>query len=233
MMPEQAFVDELVDSFAQRYENAPALRESISLFTIEAHGVRKRFGESLPLRCLDLGCGPGIISRALAELGFEVIGIDPSERMIGAARHLSNRRANGCASANFIKADVAEFISIAPGPFSLIISSNVLQYQMDPLEVVKRAALHLQPGGTLAFSIPNRDSVLRVTEPWFQAFLPASLRNRKFWANELGPSDYIATLVDFDLSLERVKTFGLSAPAESVLASHWLQTMALLVFRRL
>ena len=35
---------------------------------------------------LDVGCGGGILSQALGELGAEVIGIDASERTIGVAK---------------------------------------------------------------------------------------------------------------------------------------------------
>src|SRR5258705_4375668 len=88
----QAFLDGLVDSFTQRYENDPIFRQSISLFTREARTVRDRFGKSASLRCLDLGCGPGIITCEVADVGFDVVGIERSERMIGAACHLSARR---------------------------------------------------------------------------------------------------------------------------------------------
>jgi SAM-dependent methyltransferase len=235
---EQIFLDELVDSFVARYENEPTFRRGLSLFLFEAREVRERLGGSGPLRCLDLGCGPGIVSAAVADLGFDVVGVDASERMIGAARHLSCRRPNGHGRTEFVRADLLDYVSAAaPGSFAFVISSDVLQYRADPIRIAERVATCLASGGTFALSIPNRNSVLRIAEPWVQGILPAKARNRKFWANELAQKDYLAALVDFDLTLERMKTFGLPsvlAPvADTVLANRRLETMTLLVFRRL
>ncbi|MFZ2376333.1 MAG: methyltransferase domain-containing protein, partial [Methanothrix sp.] len=41
---------------------------------------------STPLRILDVGTGPGILSNLLSELGHEVTGIDASEGMLKRAR---------------------------------------------------------------------------------------------------------------------------------------------------
>jgi SAM-dependent methyltransferase len=40
------------------------------------------------MRVLDLGCGPGVISRKIARAGADVIGVDPCERFVAAARRL-------------------------------------------------------------------------------------------------------------------------------------------------
>ena len=56
---------------------------------IAAHfgiGVRDR-ARFAGLRVLDIGCGGGVLSEALARLGAEVTGIDVAERNIRVARH--------------------------------------------------------------------------------------------------------------------------------------------------
>ena len=53
---------------------------------------RDRFLELVPAPArltLDIGCGEGRLSRDLAALGHNVVGIDPSAKMIAAARELS------------------------------------------------------------------------------------------------------------------------------------------------
>ena len=47
-------------------------------------------------RVLDLGCGPGFLAISFAKLGCEVIGIDPDEAMLEAARELADRQGAAC-----------------------------------------------------------------------------------------------------------------------------------------
>jgi SAM-dependent methyltransferase len=64
---------------------------------------RDRFFEIVPAPgrlTLDIGCGEGRLSRDLAERGHDVIGIDPSPKVIAAARELSPEL-------EFVEADAA------------------------------------------------------------------------------------------------------------------------------
>ena len=53
---------------------------------------RKGIDALAGLRILDIGCGGGLLSEPLARLGAEVVGADPSETNIAAARlHASDQ----------------------------------------------------------------------------------------------------------------------------------------------
>ncbi|MDD9369615.1 MAG: methyltransferase domain-containing protein [Acidimicrobiales bacterium] len=74
------------------------------------------------MRVLDVGCGPGRHARALAERGFEVVGVDISQRFVDLAAR------DAPAGATFMRADArslsftAEFdvaISLCQGAFGL------------------------------------------------------------------------------------------------------------------
>jgi 2-polyprenyl-3-methyl-5-hydroxy-6-metoxy-1,4-benzoquinol methylase len=231
-----AFFDAWADTFARTYATHPALRERIALFAREARAVVDAFEGTGPLRCLDLGCGPGMIAGELAELGFEVVGVERSATMILAARRLITRRGTARERIRFVRADLTDFLASSRETFSLVVSSSVLEYLEDPIEVVRLVAPRLHPGGTFAFSIPNRDSILRVVEPWIERMRPARPRCRSFWGNTLRTADYAAAAGDLGLQFERVETFGLprlSIPAlEHVLRNRWFQTMSLLILRR-
>jgi 2-polyprenyl-3-methyl-5-hydroxy-6-metoxy-1,4-benzoquinol methylase len=233
---QDAFFDELAESFAQRYLSHRAFRDRKALFVEEARIVHARSADGKPLHCLDLGCGPGIIAGAISDVGFKVTAIDRSEKMVKVAERLAARRTLSRGRIEFARADVTEFVSATRERFSLVISSSVFEYLSNPLEVIELAASHLDPGGTLAFSIPNFDSVLRSIEPWIQGVLPDSSRYRKFWGNELNATDYIAAAFDMGLSLEKARTFGLPTLSNvafgSLLANGLFETMTLLVFRR-
>jgi len=98
-------------------------------------------------RVLDVGCGPGRHSHALAELGMEVVGVDISQRFVDIAT------ANAPTGATFVRGDAralpydAEFdaaISLCQGGFGLVADADG-----SVLEGIARA---LRPGGRAAFS---------------------------------------------------------------------------------
>ncbi len=101
---------------------------------------------------IDLGCGSGITAQALLEAGFEVLGIDASEEMLGLARARApgGRFVRGLA--NDVELERAEAITAI---------GEVLGYgahQLTPL--FARAHAALLPGGLLLFDLacPGRGS---------------------------------------------------------------------------
>lgn len=74
------FFGEMADFFDWRTQTE-SFRERESRFLEVAHLVLERSTTDRPL-CLDLRCGPGAISLALARLGFDTIGVDSSAAMV-------------------------------------------------------------------------------------------------------------------------------------------------------
>ena len=77
------------------------------------------------LKCLDIGCGGGLLSERLARLGASVTGIDVTKSSIETARiHAFNSGLN----INYINTDVSAFIKQDPRKnFDLIIASEVVE----------------------------------------------------------------------------------------------------------
>ena len=105
-----------------------------------------------PRVVVDLGCGPGPLTAALAERwpGAEVRGIDSSAEMIEAAqalRHSAGERLS------FALGDVREWKP--DGPVDVIVSNAVLQWVPGHLDVLARWAGFLPRGGWLAFQVPG------------------------------------------------------------------------------
>jgi trans-aconitate 2-methyltransferase len=111
-----------------------------------------RIGAEDPGTVVDLGCGPGTLTAALAGRwpAAEVRGIDSSPEMIEAARALP---AAAESRLGFAIGDVRDF---APdGGVDVIVSNAVLQWVPDHMPVVSRWAGFLRPGGWLAFQVPG------------------------------------------------------------------------------
>src|SRR5262249_38819631 len=58
--------------------------------------VARWLGVSPGDRSLDLGCGPGFLAVSFAELGCEVLGMDPDVAMLAAARKIASQRGVAC-----------------------------------------------------------------------------------------------------------------------------------------
>jgi SAM-dependent methyltransferase len=116
-------------------------------------------------RVLDVGCGPGRHSLALAERGIEVVGIDISERFVELARAAADSA--GLDAATFVRLDArslpfdAEFdaaISLCQGAFGLVGTDGSGTEgpgagPVDPDGVVLAGmARALRPGGSVALS---------------------------------------------------------------------------------
>jgi 2-polyprenyl-3-methyl-5-hydroxy-6-metoxy-1,4-benzoquinol methylase len=94
-------------------------------------------------RALDVGCGDGRLTRAIAARGLTVLGVDVSPAMIGLAR----RRAGADPRLAFRVADVLTD-AVPCGGFDLVVSVATVHHM--PLDaVVPRLVAALAPGGTL------------------------------------------------------------------------------------
>ena len=111
-------------------------------------------------RILDVGCGPGRHAHALGRRGFEVVGVDISERFVALAREATPAGA----AVTFQRADArvlafdGEFdavISLCQGAFGLSAGGPVGSESLllDPdRAVLEGMARALRPGGRLALS---------------------------------------------------------------------------------
>lgn len=98
-------------------------------------------------RILDIGCGPGAMSLAMARLGHEVVGIDFSSNMVELARR--NAAAEGL-EARFMVAD-AGAPPFPAGSFDAVIHRNVMWNMTDPDAALAGWGRVLADGGLLMY----------------------------------------------------------------------------------
>lgn len=104
------------------------------------------------LRCLDVGCGGGLIAEPLARLGGTVTAIDPATENIAAARH----HADSSGLAIDYQAITAEQLVESGQTFNLVTCLEVIEHVPDPRAFVATLAELVEPGGLLVLSTLNR-----------------------------------------------------------------------------
>jgi ubiquinone/menaquinone biosynthesis C-methylase UbiE len=109
---------------------------------------------------LDAGCGTGTLSRALAERGCRVLGVDAAVAMLEKAKNLGKDKAVS-ALLQFEQVDNLVLLPFIDNSFDGVLCSSVLEYLADPDECLAEFARVLRPGGILIVSVPNRDSLTR------------------------------------------------------------------------
>ncbi len=116
------------------------------------------------LKVLDVGCGPGIVSMQLADLGHDVTSVDFSERMLEFAR--KNAADNGL-SIDFRHGD-AMSLDFDDSSFDAVVSGYMLWTVPDPEKVLSEWSRVLKPGHVLAYTDGD----------WFHDELSTPFRNR-------------------------------------------------------
>jgi SAM-dependent methyltransferase len=105
---------------------------------------------------LDVGCGHGLSSRALASMGVDVVGSDLSESAyLCAAQHA---RVPQKGTQDFVRADVLNF-PFAPQAFDVVICLGMAHHTPDPKRAVLNAARCVAPGGRFLLYIYERGAV--------------------------------------------------------------------------
>ncbi len=110
-----------------------------------------------PARVLEIGCGKGDLARAIADVGYEVVAIDPN------------------APIGRIFQQVTIEALDDPGPFDAVLSSLALHHVHD-LGVVLDKCLDLLPAGPLIVVEYAHERVDDATAHWYMANLPQGPR---------------------------------------------------------
>lgn len=109
---------------------------------------------------LDLGCGTGQHAFQLARLGYSVVGVDRSERMLSRARERCSLLPDE-PRPRFDRGDVREFRD--GQRYDAVISLfHVMSYQVsdeDATRACATAAAHLSAGGTFVFDLWHRPAL--------------------------------------------------------------------------
>lgn len=102
---------------------------------------------------VDVGCGGGILSEALALKGGQVTGIDVASRTLAIARlHLHESGLD----VDYREVTVEDLARESPAAFDIVTCMEMLEHVPDPASIVRSVHELLKPGGHAFFSTLNR-----------------------------------------------------------------------------
>ena len=106
-------------------------------------------------RVLDVGCGGGILSDAMARRGANVLGIDLASKPLKVAQLHAVEA--GTASVDYREVAAEVLAEEMPAHFDVLTCMEMLEHVPDPSSIVRAGAALVKPGGWLFFSTINRN----------------------------------------------------------------------------
>ncbi len=104
-------------------------------------------------RIVDVGCGGGILSEALAKLGGDVVGIDLSQDLIEIADLHS---LESQLEIDYQKTSAESLAKNSPETFDCVTCMEMLEHVPNPASIVDACSRLVKPGGMVFFSTLNR-----------------------------------------------------------------------------
>ena len=103
---------------------------------------------------LDVGCGGGILTEAMAGKGAQVLGIDLAEKSLKVA---NLHKLESQAKVDYECISAEDLAAREPASFDVVTCMEMLEHVPDPASVVRACATLVKPGGHVFFSTLNRN----------------------------------------------------------------------------
>jgi 2-polyprenyl-6-hydroxyphenyl methylase / 3-demethylubiquinone-9 3-methyltransferase len=147
-------------------------------------------------RVVDIGCGGGILSEAMAAAGAKVTGIDMADAPLAVARL---HQAGSGTDVEYLLTDAETLAAERPGEYDIVTCLELLEHVPRPSKVVAACSALVRRGGDVYFSTINRNPksfmLAIVGAEYLMRLLPAGTHEyRKFirpselesWARHAG-----------------------------------------------
>ncbi|WP_019570034.1 bifunctional 2-polyprenyl-6-hydroxyphenol methylase/3-demethylubiquinol 3-O-methyltransferase UbiG [Thioalkalivibrio sp. ALE11] len=104
-------------------------------------------------KVLDVGCGAGILSEAMAVRGAEVTGLDAGAEHLEVAREHAH---DSGVSVRYLHVTAEEHAEKHPGEYDVVTCMEMLEHVPDPENVIDALCRLVRPGGWIFLSTINR-----------------------------------------------------------------------------
>lgn len=169
------------------------------------------------LRLLDIGCGGGLLSEPMSRLGFEVTGVDASERNIATA---ATHAAEQGLSIDYRASTAEALLEAGEPPFDVILNMEVIEHVADPAAYLQDCARLLRPGGLMIVATLNRTlkalALAKIGAEYILRWLPVGAHD---WSKFLKPDE-----IRSFLSAEAVEVDGPFGVVFNPLTGRWTES---------
>ena len=105
-------------------------------------------------KIIDIGCGGGILTEAMAKIGAQVTGIDKSAALIEVAQ---KHAADNQLSIKYSLTDAESFATKHNQSFDVVCCMELLEHVPDPCSLIQACSDLAKPGASIFFSTINRN----------------------------------------------------------------------------
>ena len=150
--------------------------------------IREHSGGLTGKNVLDVGCGGGILSEALAREAAQATGIDMAEKSLQVAQ--AHAEQQGLANLHYRCISVEALAAEQPAAYDVVTCMEMLEHVPDPASVIIACAKLVKPDGSLFFS-----TLSRTAKSYAQAIIAAEYllglvaKGTHNWQRFINPAD--------------------------------------------
>ncbi|XP_058463217.1 ubiquinone biosynthesis O-methyltransferase, mitochondrial [Malaya genurostris] len=162
------------------------------------------------INILEVGCGGGILTEALARIRANAVGIDPGEKLINVAKeHAQLLDQHIIDKIQYYVQTVEDHSQNNEGKYDAVVVSEVLEHVNNKASFLEHCLLALKPGGSIFITTLNK-----TTASWLGGIVAAEYvldlvpKNTHDWDKFISPLDLQRILKTFNCSTVLVHGMG-------------------------
>ena len=162
----------IFDEYAEHYDSWFKTPTGTKVFELELETLFDLIKPFQAMKMLDVGIGTGIFALEFANRGVEVLGIDPSEKMIEIAtrRGLNTQIGSG------------EDIPFGDNLFDAVLSMTSMEFSSDPDKFISEMARVAKPAGIIVVAVLNIFSFYGIERRFKSLFKKALFSDAHFYS---------------------------------------------------